>query len=301
MKLPIPVLVVSLAFLASCDKAFESASVEGPSVAAVNYPLAYFAERLTGDFATIIFDCPEDEDPAFWKPTDADIARMQSADVILLNGATYAKWAATASLPKSKTVDTSIAFKDQWIFVEEAITHSHGDDEEEHSHGGTAFTTWIDFEQAILQATAVKGALTRAFPDQKDTIETNFAALQTDLEDVDNLMADAAKGLQDAPVIASHPIYQYFARAYEVEVIELVWEPEMDVDEKAIADLKAAMEAHPGAKYFMWEGEPLAESVEALEGLGLTSFVFTQCPNRPESGDFLSVMKENIEAMKSLP
>ncbi|MEM9480493.1 MAG: zinc ABC transporter substrate-binding protein, partial [Verrucomicrobiota bacterium] len=111
MKLFIPILLLSCAFLASCDQASQSSSVDGPSVAAVNYPLAYFAERLAGDFATIIFDCPDDEDPAFWKPTDDEVARMQSADVILLNGADYAKWAATASLPKAKTVDTSIVFK----------------------------------------------------------------------------------------------------------------------------------------------------------------------------------------------
>ena len=258
----------SFAILSSCGGgAKNSGTGRQPSIAAVNYPLAYFAERLAGEFATVIFDCPAGEDPAFWNPSDDDIARIQAADVILLNGAAYAKWAETAPLPGRRTIDTSVAFKDRLIKVENAVTHSHGKNGEDHSHAGIAFTTWIDFKQAVLQATTVKGALERAFPEQEKQIGKNFDALKEDLEEFDKRLAAATKKLKGAPVMASHPIYQYFARAYSLDVHELTWEPEMDLDEKALSELKASMEKKPGARYFMWEGKPLPESVEKLEEL----------------------------------
>ena len=63
------------------------------------------------------FLAPADEDPAFWQPTDAQIAEIQQADLIVMNGATYSKWAEKTSLPESKVLDTSAGFKAQLIVV----------------------------------------------------------------------------------------------------------------------------------------------------------------------------------------
>jgi len=45
----------------------------------------------------------------------------------------------------------------------------------------------------------------------------------------------------------------------------------------------------------LWEGEPLEKTVAILEELGISSVVFAPCGNTPELGDFLSVMRENVE------
>ena len=57
------------------------------SVYTVNYPLAYFAERIAGDQARVVFPAPSDVDPAFWQPDRETIRTYQQADLILLNGA----------------------------------------------------------------------------------------------------------------------------------------------------------------------------------------------------------------------
>jgi zinc transport system substrate-binding protein len=71
----------------------------------VNYPLKYFAERIGGDHVRVEFPAPADVDPAYWNPALAGISAFQKADLILLNGAGYAKWIAKVSLPRSKIVD----------------------------------------------------------------------------------------------------------------------------------------------------------------------------------------------------
>jgi zinc transport system substrate-binding protein len=297
------ITAASAALLLSCgERKHSSHNTSGsgkPTIAVVNYPLAYFAERLAGDFAAILFAAPADEDPAFWEPGDEEIAAIQKADLILLNGATYAKWTATTTLPFETTVDTSASFADRFIEVKEAVTHTHGKDDTKHSHGGTAFTTWMDLKQAALQAKAAAEAITDEWPDKKDAVMKNLAALESDLMELDRAMAAATAKLKSAPVLASHPVYQYWERAYGLMVPSLLWEPEMDLDDAAMADLKKLQDANPGAAYFVWEGDPLPSHIEKLKAAGLTSLVVSPCGNRPESGDFLSVMKANLAALEA--
>ena len=84
-------------------------------VYAVNYPLQYFAQRIAVDHVEVVLPVPPDVDPAFWQPDAAAIGDLQRADVILLNGAGYAKWVSRVSLPLRKLVDTSAGFSDRYI------------------------------------------------------------------------------------------------------------------------------------------------------------------------------------------
>ena len=45
----------------------------------VNYPLAYFAERIGSEQVEVVFPAPADVDPAFWMPDKATIAAYQQA------------------------------------------------------------------------------------------------------------------------------------------------------------------------------------------------------------------------------
>ena len=261
-------------------------------VAVCNYPLKFFTERLAGDQVRVIYPVPVDEDPAFWKPKDQDVSDFQQADLILMNGATYSKWADKVTLPRHKVVDTSASFKDKFITIASATTHSHGPGGE-HSHSGTAFTTWVDFQQAIAQLQAVRDALIKKRPAAKDSIEKNFAALRTEIEALDARLLAAGKKLGNQPIAASHPVYHYFARRYGINLKEVLWEPEEVPTDAQMADLQKLLSTHP-AKWMIWEGEPAKESVAKIATLGLKSTVFDPCGNTPETGDWLSVMTANV-------
>ncbi len=95
-RLQVCLPVVIAVMLAGCgrapEQAEETAGSKALSVYVVNYPLKYFAERIGGDLVEVQFPAPADEDPAFWKPAAEVVTAYQQADVILLNGAGYAKW-----------------------------------------------------------------------------------------------------------------------------------------------------------------------------------------------------------------
>jgi zinc transport system substrate-binding protein len=264
----------------------------------VNYPLKYFAERIGGEHADVVFPAPAGIDPAYWMPERKTVEDFQKADFILLNGAHYAQWTEKVTLPQSKVIDTSRKFKDQYIRLVDAVTHSHGPGRE-HAHEDVAFTTWIDFFQAALQANEIEKALSRRRPELKSTFEKNYAYLEGDLLGLDRDIKTAVANWQKQVIIASHPVYQYFARRYGLNIISVHWEPDEQLSGTQWMELKNILRDHP-ATLMIWEGKPLHESVEKLDSIGIKSVVFDPFGNMPDEGDFLTVMRQNIENLKAV-
>jgi len=264
----------------------------------VNEPLAYFAERLRGDEVEVIFPAPADEDPAFWSPNAEAIAAYQQADLILLNGAGYAKWVERATLPSTKLVDTSAGFADRLLELSGAVTHSHGP-EGEHEHQGWAFTTWLDPTLALEQARAVAAALEQRRPESAAMIQSNLAVLEADLTALDARLAAAADSIGDTPLVFSHPVYQYLIHRYQLNGLEVHWEPDVEPDGKMWSELEHIID-HDGAQWMLWEGAPLATTVAGLDDRGISSVVYSPCANVPTEGDWLTVMEANAVALESI-
>ena len=259
----------------------------------VNYPLKYFAERIAGEHATVVFPAPADVDPAYWMPERKTVSAYQRADLILLNGAHYAKWTEKVTLPRSKMIDTSKLFKDQYIETKEAVTHSHGP-KGEHAHEDVAFTIWLDPDLATRQAKAIEKALSRKRPELRSTFQKNYTALQKDLMALDREIKNIESNNQNQPLIASHPVYDYLSHRYGLNMKSLHWEPDEVPGNSQWMELKKILKEHP-AQWMIWEGEPLEESADKLRSMGVSSIVFNPCGNVPEKGDFLSVMRGNVE------
>ncbi|HEC42389.1 MAG TPA: hypothetical protein ENI20_06130 [Bacteroides sp.] len=61
--------------------------------------------------------------------------------------------------------------------------------------------------------------------------------------------------------------------------------------------IKSLNSAEP--KIMLWEGEPHPETRLLLEEAGVRSVLFIPCGNKPENGDYLSVMNKNIDNLAS--
>lgn len=268
------------------------------NVYAVNYPIKFFAETIAGPHAKVTLPMPTDIDPAFWAPQSEDIAALQTADMILLNGANYAKWLPKVSLSIFKVVNTSSEFRDAYISLNEAVTHNHGSGGK-HSHTGTAFTTWLDLSLAEKQAKSIFKAFSRKQPKSNADFVQNYIALQKSLLALDSELIAIGGALNDEALLGSHPVYQYLKNRYKLNLESVHWEPEEAPTEEQWNALKTLLEKHP-AKWMLWEGVPAAETVAMLEKLGVKSIVFTPVANLPETGDFLSIMHENVARLKSI-
>jgi zinc transport system substrate-binding protein len=282
------------AFPSSATSAFAG---EKLTVYVVNYPLQYFAERIGGKHVEVAFPAPGGVDPAYWMPDQATIATYQKADLIVLNGANYARWVGKVSLPRAKTVNTSSKFKAEYISSAEVTTHSHGPGGK-HAHESLAFTTWLDLDLAARQAGRIAAALGRKMPEKKAEFERNLAALSRDLGALDARLKAIVAKAPGTPLIGSHPVYDYLARRYGLKLRSVHWEPDETPTLEQWNNLTHLRKEHP-ARWMVWEGEPLPAVAQRLEKIGVKSVVFDPAGNVPAAGDFLTVMGRNIEHLEA--
>ena len=285
--------------LVSCTsekKAPQEKELGKPLVISVNYPLHYFAQRIGGDLIRAEFPLPNDIDPAFWKPKAEAVHRFQKANLILDNGADYAKWMKQVSLPQSKILNTSSEFTEALLREARGVSHSHGP-EGEHSHGELAFTIWLNFRLAIRQAEAIRTSLMKIMPEQEELLETNFKSLSSDLKSLDLQISEIALNFKGRTLLASHPVYQYLGNGYDFGVDSKHWEPDQMPEPEDLESFQDKL-AELNNPVMLWEAEPLPKMRQWLEEIGVEIVVFEPCGNEPNDGDFLTVMKRNLENLK---
>ncbi len=295
------ITVVSLVAICACASGDEprastpEAGDGAPRAVVTNYPLEYFAQRIGGGIVRVEFPMAGDGDPAFWQPNADAILRMQSADVILTNGATYEKWIDQVSLPMRRVINTSASFTDRYLEVVGTVTHTHGP-EGDHSHEGTAFTTWLDPGLAVLQAETIAEAFSGRWPAHASAFQDNLTALRADLEQLDRDLRSAMTAMRGVPVLASHPVYQYLASRYALDLESVTWEPEEMPSERAWRAFRDLLARHP-ARWMIWEAEPMPGIRARLRELDVRPMVFAPLGNRPTEGDYVTGMNANVRRL----
>jgi len=283
---------------ASGEAAGDAGGSRPLSVYTVAYPLQYFAERIGGDLVRVHFPAPAGVDPASWSPDPETVAAYQTADLVLLNGAGYARWVQRASLPRARLVDTAAAFRDRFIPLDGSVTPGHGP-RGAHSHEGVAFTTWLDPTLAAEQARAVAEAFAAARPAHAEVFRQRYRVLAGDLRDLDEHLAAAAQSLAGAPLLFSHPVYQYFVRRYALNARSLHWEPDAPPSPAMWRELAKLRADHP-ANALLWEGPPAPATTAELRARGVASAIYAPCAGTPAGVDFLEVMRANAAAFAAL-
>ncbi len=172
--------------------------------------MQFFTQSIAGQKVKIIFPAKESNDPANWQPNPEQISTIQNADLIILNGASYEKWVENVSVSTSKIVNTTAKVVDKLITYKENLTHSHGP-EGEHAHMGTAFTTWLDFSLARLQAKTIYESLISHYPENKALFLSNYQNLDKELSLLDKQFLDLNTPNKNASLVFSHPVYQFFS------------------------------------------------------------------------------------------
>jgi zinc transport system substrate-binding protein len=294
-----------LVLLAGCSRepgpAAGGADLAEPAATIVtsNYPLYFVTTRLLAG----IESAPEvafpmiDGDPTYWTPDPEQVQLLQSAELIVLNGANAEPWLDLVSLDESKFFDTTAGLTERLIPLADAVQHQHGP-EGEHSHQGYAFTTWLDPGLLAGQARALSDRLAQYVPVEEARVRQNLASLEADLSDLDNGLEAAFGSLRGRPVLFSHPVYQYLERRYGINGHSLHWEPDAEPSTSDWIELQQVRVEHP-ATLMIWEDDPLPSTRDALEEGGISLITFQPAANRPESGDYLDVMEANRRRMEA--
>jgi len=294
-------LLVIVAAGAGCSDSDAPTGPTTPQVYTTFYPTTYFAARIAGDSAEVVCPIPADEDPIYWMPDAATIAAYQKADLIVINGAHFEKWIEKVSLPAARLVDTALPFESRFLRFTGAVTHSHGAGDE-HSHEGVDGHTWLDPDLAKIQADQIHRALARLLPEKAGEFRGNLTALADDLDKLHEAFENLSNAMKGAPLLASHPAYNYLAKRYAWDVTNLDLDPGQMPSDEAMADIRAKLADKP-TRILLWEAPPLPEIAERLQkDLKLVSVVFSPCELLTEDQqkaehDYLKVMHANIDRL----
>lgn len=256
-------------------------------------PMAYFAARIAGDAATVAFPAPPGVDPEFWRPSIAALSSYQAADVIVLTGAGFAGWTERVSLPRGRIVDASRALTDRLIAVE-GVTHSHGP-EGEHTHEGVSPYVWMDFALAAEQAAAIAEGLARRAPSHAAVFADQLGALQADLSSLDA----QAQALGGGFLLAQHPRWPYFARAYGFTILSVDWPADAAPEPDRLNEIRALLTEAPDARVMLWEGEPSPAMVAALAELGVIAVDFHHGAGLAEGESLIEMMESNLARLRA--
>ena len=252
--------------------------------------MTFVVSALVGEKADVVCPKPNTVDAAHWKPSREALATIQGADLIVYNGARWEAWMQTASLPRSRLLDTTRDLQEPFL-QREAVTHAHGGGQP-HTHSARDGHTWIDprtFKQQVAEAAkALRARLSD--PD----ITTRQRALEQSLDTLDT----AYRALGAAPgdvIIAAQPSYGYLARRYGWTVVNVAMDPTQPATGAQGDALEAVLEGRT-AKVMLWPQAP--RDVKALSRFGLRHAV-VRLANRPSDGEtVLGIMQANVEALR---
>jgi zinc transport system substrate-binding protein len=263
------------------------------SIYTVSYPLQFFAQQIGGDQVSVSFPAPVNIDPAVWAP-DADvIIDYQQADLVLLNGAGYARWLQRVSLPVEISRDTSAAFANRLLPAGE-VRHVHGPGGE-HVHGNLAIGIWLDPELAKLQAAEIRNALAAELPAAHDSLEAGYGGLAQRLDELDARLQAAFESLSGRSYFYAQPDYQYLDRRYALDGQHLNWMPDAV---PSAAEIMRVMRENNAV--IIWAVEPTAGAQASLAEAGITWVVFATGASKPAEGDYFAVMSGNIDRLAAL-
>jgi zinc transport system substrate-binding protein len=265
------------------------------------YPTEYFATRIGGDRVEVVCPCPADADPASWMPPADVVAQYQKADLIVVNGAGFEKWVGAVTLPVARVVDTARPFADEFITLEGAVTHSHGEGGT-HSHAGLDGHTWLDPRLARRQAGEILAGLAKADPEHEGDYQEGFRGLADDLAALDQRLSELPT--PEWTILTAHPAYNYLARRYGWEVKYFFFDPEEMPSAENLEEVRDYVDKH-GSRVMIWEGTPSEEVATAFAALGLTNVVFSPgealgAEDRAAGADYLSVMNGNVDRLAAV-
>ena len=194
--------------LGGCSGATGDADSGQPKVVATSTILKNWTEEVAGEEVEIKGILEPGEDPHIYEPVPLDNQIIEDADLILYNG--YNLEPALIKLIQSSASGSTFAVGE----VIEPLDYDYQGRREPDPH------VWGDAEHAIAMVNAIRDQLIELSPEDKNTFTANAEALTKTLQQVDGWIVKQVATIPEnqRQLVTTHDAFQYFAKAYGLEV-----------------------------------------------------------------------------------
>lgn len=187
----------------------DSASTDdAPEVVATSTILADLTEQIGESEIQLTSILEPGADPHVYEPVPADTVALERADLILYNG--YNLEPGLIRLMNSAGVDAEKVAVGEVASPLKAEGQSTPDPH-----------VWGDVQNVILMVDAIRDALIEVSEGDRPLFEQNAADLVAELERLDTWIAEQIATIppENRRLITTHDAFQYYARAYSLDVI----------------------------------------------------------------------------------
>lgn len=164
------------------------------------YPIYEFTSHVGGDRADVFSLVPPGIEPHDWEPTLGDITRARGADVLIINGAGFERWAsgigAKAIVNTTEGLDLGAAQKD------------------DEGHVGINPHVWLDPILAKHQVEVIRAALAKADPTNANYYDQNARKFSMTLDALDSSIKQDLASCKKSDFISFHDAFKWFAERY---------------------------------------------------------------------------------------
>jgi zinc transport system substrate-binding protein len=183
------------------------------TVVASFYPLYEFASRVVGDRAEVSSLVPAGVEPHDWEPTAEDISRGHEADVLVINGAGFERWA--EGMEAKVVANTSEGIEFNYEEGKEV-----GDDDHGHGYatggGGVNPHIWLDPILAKHQTDKIRNVMASSDPANADYYNQNADRFTAELDTLDAFIRSELADCDKSDFIAFHDAFTHFSERYDL-------------------------------------------------------------------------------------
>jgi zinc transport system substrate-binding protein len=264
------------------------------SVVASFYPIYFLASQIGGDKADVINITPAGGEPHDYEPTPQDMTRIESANLVVLNGGGLEAWGDSVkqNIDPQKTV---------LVVAGEGLTTRRVVEDGENIVDPHV---WLSPALAEEMADRIEQGYMKADPANTDYYAKNAADLKIKLSQLDTEYKQGLASCQRKDIITSHAAFGYLAATYGLNQVAISGlSPEEEPSAKDLAEV-ANFAKKNGVKYIFFESlvSPKLSQTIATE-IGAQTLVLDPiegiAANDLAAGqDYMAVMRSNLANLK---
>ena len=281
-----------------------SPEIEKISVAASFYPLAYVAEQVLAGVAEVNVIAAGNTEPHDFELSPSHIATITNSDfAIYIPDFMPAFDGALNDLAPEQIIDATNGINLlKANHDDEAHEHEHeeeGHDEDaDHDHGDADPHLWLHPLNMTVIANQISDVVIAQNPELSETINSNLNNFQNLITDLDNQYQANLANCKIDTLLVSHEAFGYLADQYGFTQLGISGvSPEAEPSPARLAEVaKVAKEINATTIYYETIVDPSVANTLASE-IGLVTAVLDPIETKPQDGDYLYAMQENLEAI----
>ena len=273
------------------------------SVVASFYPLAYVTEAIVQDLATVTTIAAGSSEPHDFELSPSDVAKIVSSDFAIYIPEFMPSFdAALNDLSSEQIIDATDGIT---LLESDQDEHGHEEDDEhgheeddEHAHGDGDPHVWLNPLNMVTVAKQIAATLTRAYPELAVELDLNLANFETQMIELDTSYKTALAECEIKTLLVSHEAFGYLVDQYGFTQLGISGiSPEAEPSPARLAEVaKVAREISATTIYYETKVDPSVANALAGE-ISIVTAVLDPIETKPEMGDYLYAMEQNLEAL----